>query len=416
MKNQSVLLLALLSFIVLFVSPISGDDSLTCGTDDDVCTIDTDSDSFLTSDYVDEQIKLNMEHSENSLCIVYFYSDTCAHCAAIKPFLEEMEDKYGVSVTITRYNLADPKNVELYYQFCTSKDYKGRSIPVLGINDQIYVGEDQIRDNLETEIQRGSSMEHKICPLGSMSCHAGTSEPGGTDHAFSFLEDLSWQKLMPVVIFAGLADGVNPCAFAVLIFVMTFLMHISSNKRKLVKVTTAYIISVLIVNLLLGVLYYYTSVSLGFPLFFRYLIIGFALIAGLINIKDYFFYGKWFTLKIPGISQGFIGNYAKKATVFSSVILGSAVAILEAPCSIPIYLTVVEVLKAEGRMLIDVFPYMVIYNLMFILPLILLSFLVYFGFEAKSLEKWRDKNKKYMKLVMGIILLGLAIAMITGVL
>jgi cytochrome c biogenesis protein CcdA len=100
------------------------------------------------------------------------------------------------------------------------------------------------------------------------------------------------------------------------------------------------------------------------------------------------------------------------ASVPASIILGASVAVLEAPCSIPIYLSVIEVLKGAGRSLTAVFPYILMYNLMFIIPLIVVSVAAYNGYNAKIFEEKSLSAKKYMKLVIGLILLLLATAFI----
>jgi cytochrome c biogenesis protein CcdA len=367
------------------------------------------------------EIQLEKPHDANAVCIVYFYSDTCPHCQNIKPFLNEMELKYGDKVSITRYEVSQPENVALYNKFCTAKNYSGKSIPLLGINDKFFVGEDNIKYNLESEIIKGIDSETKICPIEGMGvCHEinETSVNGNTD-ADPLIPQvgkiLSFKTILPVVMFAGLADGINPCAFAVLLFIMAFLQQISGNKKRLLKITISYIAAFLIMNILVGVLYFYTSMQLGYPAIIRTIAIILAIIAGLINIKDFFFYGKGFSLEIPKKAGKHIERLAMKATIPAAILLGSLVAILEAPCSIPIYLTVIEVLKSQGQMLFQVMPYILLYNLMFILPLVILAIIIYVGAEAKALEKWRESNRRYMKLALGIILIMLAILMALNV-
>jgi cytochrome c biogenesis protein CcdA len=93
------------------------------------------------------------------------------------------------------------------------------------------------------------------------------------------------------------------------------------------------------------------------------------------------------SLGIPSSAKDYLLSLIHKASVPASVVLGASVAVLEAPCSIPIYLTVIEVLKGAGRTLGAVFPYILAYNLMFILPLVVLSFAVYRGYDAKIFEQ-----------------------------
>ena len=354
------------------------------------------------------------QHANEKVCIVYFYTPTCIHCANIKPYIEAIEQKYAGSIMLERYDVTRPENIALYNKFCTSNNYEDKSIPLIGINEKLLTGETQIKNQLEPEIIRGIAMDEKICPIEGMHCSI-TQTQNDTDPLIPELgSELTWTAILPLILFTGLADGINPCAFAVLLFIMAFLIEISNSKKRLIKITTAYITAVLTVNILLGILYYYTSLQLGHPTLIRNIAISLALIAGLINIKDYFYYGKGITLKIPESSKTYIQKLTKKATFPSAILLGSLVAILEAPCSIPIYLTVIEVLKSQGHILAQILPYILIYNIMFILPIIVLALMIYSGGESKPLEKWRDKHKRLMKLMLGSILIILALAMYLG--
>lgn len=351
-------------------------------------------------------------HTESAeVCIVYFYSPNCPHCNNIKPHIDKLAEKYADDVILTRYDVTTPDNVALYNRFCETKNYEGKAIPLIGVNDRILIGESEIKNKLESEILRGISMEEKICPIEGMQCSMDINKNDSDPLIPEIGERLEWQAILPLILFTGLADGINPCAFAVLLFIMAFLLEISNSKKRLIKIATAYISALLTVNILLGILYYYTSIQFGEPELIRSIAILLALIAGAINIKDYFYYGKGITLKIPEKSKKHIQNLTKKATVPAAITLGSLVALLEAPCSIPIYLTVVEVLKSHGQNLLQIMPYILIYNLMFILPLVVLASIIYYGGEAKALEKWRDSHKRSMKLMLGTILILLALAM-----
>jgi len=355
-------------------------------------------------------------YASEEVCIAYFYSKTCGHCQSIKPFLDEVEETYGDRIGIHRLDVATPGNMSLFTKFCTDNDYSGRGVPTLGINDKILIGTVQIREQLIPEIERALASDIDICPIDEANFCPLHNSTGiaQTDPVLSGVDDLKWYSIIPLILFTGLGDGINPCAFAVLIFIMAFLQQISKNKKRLVKITVAYVIAVLTTNIGLGVLYYYTSVQIGFPLIIRYIAIALAIIAGAINIKDFFFYGKGFSLRIPKKSKRAIEGLAQKATLSSAIVLGGLVALLEAPCSIPIYLTVLEVLKGSGYGIIGVMPYILLYNLMFIIPLLFVAGMVYYGTQADALEKWRTKYRRWMKLSIGLILIGLAMAMLFG--
>lgn len=405
-KMSASFLIAML--FMLFMSSQSFAAGATCT--ENTCIVDTSS----AKDTAPPLTIVPHNSSAKEVCIVYFYSSTCPHCANLKPFIDSIEDKYKKDIMLMRYDVTIPENVALYNRLCASKNYEGKSIPLAAINDRILVGEDDIKSSLESEIKRGIAMEKKICPLEGMQCTANINKTDNDPLIPQIGEKLEWQAVLPLILFTGLADGINPCAFAVLLFIMAFLLQISSSKKRLLKVTTSYIFALLSINILLGVLYYFTSVRTGSPELIRGIAIALALFTGLINIKDYFYYGKGLTLKIPESSRKHIEGLTKKATVPAALALGSLVALLEAPCSIPIYLTVVEVLKGHGSSLLAIMPYVLVYNIMFILPLVILALVIYYGGEAKVLERWRDSHKRMMKLMLGTILILLALSMYFG--
>ena len=354
--------------------------------------------------------------SQDKVCIVYFYSSTCTHCQALKPFIDEMEQKYSGKIRLSRYEVSNPDNLKLYNQLCSLRDYNGNSIPLIGINDRILVGENEIRANLEKEIERGLLMDKKLCPLGGNQCPAQngstTSGNSSAEPAVKGLKDLRFATVLPIIAVAGLSDGVNPCAFIILIFIMVFLQQISGSRKRIMKVTASYIISFMITNIIIGIIYYFVSVKVGLPEVIRYVVITISIIAGLINVKDFFWYGRGISLGIPKSAKGYLMNLVHLASVPAAFVLGVSVAALEAPCSIPIYLSVIEVLKGAGRPLIAVAPYILLYNVMFIIPLVIVWVAVYRGYDAKIFEEKSLAAKRYMKLVIGLVLLLLAAAFI----
>lgn len=410
MKRLLPLLVMLFLALSIATAAVYEGQQETCSEDSETCSIENngnveieDLDSLMDS----------MEHDENSVCIVYFYSPTCAHCHNIKPLISNLEKKYRDEIFITKLDVSEPKNVAIYNQFCTAQEYSGNEIPMIAVNDVVLIGEIEIRKHLEDEIERGMLLEEKICPIEGMSCHSGNST--GTEPLLFGVDRLSFISLLPLVMITGIGDGINPCAFAVLLFIMAFLQEISGNKRRLLRVTIGYIASFMVVNILLGVIYYLTSIRLGAPDLIRNIAIGFAILAGLINLKDVFAYGRGFSLEIPKFSKRYIESLASKASVPASIVLGGLVAILEAPCSVPIYLTVLEVLKGQGMNVVQIMPHIIIYNIMFILPIAVLAFFIYYGAEAKALEGMRTRYRRLMKLSLAVILFVLAGLMIAGV-
>lgn len=359
-------------------------------------------------------------HGEEKICVVYFYGDGCSNCAKIKPFLDDLESRYKDDVLITRLEIYhDLKNYQSYNEYCNvqSIDIEQRGVPFVAIGEEYYMGVSQIKQSLEPKIQEMIESGERVCPLGGeMACHPIQQSESGSDDFNQIIENFkpSFATIsLPLVVVTGLVDGINPCAFAVLIFLLTFLMQISSNRKRMIKAGIAYIIAVYFTYFIAGIgLLSVIQVS-GFS---GYVVRGaavIAIIAGLINIKDYFWYGKGISLGIPDSKKGIIQKWTKRANIPSALVLGFLVSMFELPCTGGVYLAILAMLASSVTKLKAV-EYLLVYNFMFVLPLIVIMFLVIRGMSAEKIESWRNAKKTWMRLALGLLLVALGIIMIIG--
>ena len=138
-------------------------------------------------------------------------------------------------------------------------------------------------------------------------------------------------------------------------------------------------------------------------------------IFGIINIKDFFFYGKWISFGIPDNYKKIIKKYASQFTLIGVLILAILVTIIEFPCSGAMYVGWCSLFMLSKFTLLEFLPYLVIYNLIFILPLILSTLLVAYGGEVIKLDEFRMKYRKWMRLIMGIVFIILALYFISKI-
>ncbi|MFH1521644.1 MAG: hypothetical protein ABIF18_01670, partial [archaeon] len=125
----------------------------------------------------------------------------------------------------------------------------------------------------------------------------------------------------------------------------------------------------------------------------------------LLQLKDIFWHGKGVSLRIPLRVKPIIEKFISEGTLISIIILGVVVSLFELPCTGGVYLAIITILtKFEG---IPLF-YLFIYNLIFVLPLVVLTYLIYRGTSTDKMQNWTVSNKKYMKLISGLLLVGLA--------
>lgn len=218
---------------------------------------------------------------------------------------------------------------------------------------------------------------------------------------------------LPIVIGAALIDGINPCAFGVLIFLLAYLAKTASRTKMLIN-GLIYIFFVFITYLVCGLILLPIIRSLSeFSVVSYYVLAGVVALAGLIEIKDYFWYGKGFSLSIFPSEAARIKKYVTNVTdsPFTAAFLGTFVALVELPCTGAVYLAVLALMSMAGVTMNNV-VLLVIYNLIFVLPLVVILVLVYKGMHWKNFERWREQHKGLMRLAAGALLLVLAFWMV----
>jgi cytochrome c biogenesis protein CcdA len=217
---------------------------------------------------------------------------------------------------------------------------------------------------------------------------------------------------IPALIGGAAIDSINPCAFAVMIFLLGYLLALGSPKL-ILRVGLVYIVTIFIVYFLAGLGLLQALTAFGVAGIIYKIAAVILLFVGLVNIKDFFWYGKGFTLAIPESKKPLIQKYIKKASIPAAIVLGFLVSAFELPCTGGVYIAVLGLIASRETQ-ISAVPYLLLYNLIFVLPLFIILGLVYFGISAKQMEEWRTKNRKWLRLVLGLGSLILGILMLLG--
>jgi len=186
-----------------------------------------------------------------------------------------------------------------------------------------------------------------------------------------------------------------------------------SARKRMLSIGIIYIIAVYITYLLAGLgLIWFQGILIGLGLaVYLGMVVGIILlIFGILEIKDFFWYGKGFSLAIPARFTGNIKNRAAHVTGLSAVILGVFVAMVELPCTGGPYLAITAIL-ASGFDILALY-YLIIYNFIFVLPLIIIVALAGFGIKYEKMKAWKQSKKKWMRLIAGILLIGFGLFII----
>ncbi|HLC55932.1 MAG TPA: GAP family protein [Candidatus Nanoarchaeia archaeon] len=216
---------------------------------------------------------------------------------------------------------------------------------------------------------------------------------------------------LPVVITTALIDSINPCAIGVLILLISTLLALSKDKKKMLFIGMIYILAVYITYFLAGVglLLFIQRFNLAEPIGIGVGIL--VILLGLVEVKDFWWYGKGFSLSIPYKRSLQIKEKVKKLSAPGAIILGIFVAAVELPCTGGPYLAITTLLSRIGFDL-TVLGYLLLYNFIFVLPLIIILLLAYFGSSMKKLEDIRKKDRRWMRLATGLVMIALGVLLI----
>ncbi|HID25898.1 MAG TPA: hypothetical protein EYP23_05500 [Thermoplasmata archaeon] len=145
--------------------------------------------------------------------------------------------------------------------------------------------------------------------------------------------------------------------------------------------------------------------------FIKNVVGGIIIVAGILELKDFIAYGKWVSLEIPKAAKPTIERLVKAATIPSAIVLGLFVSLVEIPCAGAFPFVYLTILAERGKGMF--IPYLLLYNVFFVLPLLILTFMFYLGLvRVEKAEKTRLKTRRYMRLMAGLIMVILGVAMI----
>lgn len=216
--------------------------------------------------------------------------------------------------------------------------------------------------------------------------------------------------MFSVVTASAFLDGLNPCAFAVLLFFIAFLFSIKRTKRSIWKTGLVYIFGIFLAYILIGVGIAQAIIISGAPHLMAY--IGSYLVIGLgvIQLLGVAFPGFPIKLRIPVNSHATVEKWLYKATTLASFIGGFVVGLCTFPCSGGIYVAIIGMLVSTQTYLKGAW-WMIWYNLIFISPLLILLILAGNSKTTEKLQEWERKESKNAKILIGVtmIVLGLII-------
>lgn len=219
----------------------------------------------------------------------------------------------------------------------------------------------------------------------------------------------------------ALADSVNPCEIAILAMVLiSILIQNPENRKKVLYGGLAFISAVYLGYLFYGIIivqFFRTFAELlrqNSGIIYNGLAI-LAMIIGALNIKDFFMYRPGgIATEMPIFMRPKVKKIIQEITSpFGAFIIGFLVTLFLLPCTIGPYIVASGLLADLG--IIGALPWLLYYNIVFILPMLVIVGLVYKGFaRVEEVSGWKERNIRRLHLISGILLFLIGFALLMG--
>jgi thiol-disulfide isomerase/thioredoxin len=367
--------------------------------------------------------------------LYYFYSPTCPHCQAAKPFLEQLE-RETPWLEMQRYSVKDHRgNARFYFDTAKSLGVEALSTPGFVFCRQVMIGYDaaestgrQLADAL-----RGCHERRRASPRPA---DAGAGAPGSdvndsasqlseaeakaaTTFNLPFVGSVDAKAFsLPVltVVLAGM-DAFNPCAFFVLLFLLSLLVHAKSRTRMAIVGGTFVLFSgvVYFVFMAAWLNVFLIAGELRVITFIAGLV---ALLVAVLNIKDYFWFKAGPSLSIPDAAKpGLFKRMREVVTegnmgpmLLGTVLLAIVANSYELLCTagFPMVYTL-TLTKSHELATWQYYAWLAIYNVIYVIPL--LAIVVVFT-RTMGARKLTESEGRVLKLISGFMMLGFALVLL----
>jgi thiol-disulfide isomerase/thioredoxin len=339
--------------------------------------------------------------------LYFFWTRSCPHCQEQRPVVERLAKRHPWLIVHAHELSAEPEAAQLYVTIAESLGEQARYVPALAFCQTLTQG-----------FVAEQELEARLLACRDQLHDRGPPEPEQTNvelPLFGEVELQRWSLPLTTVVLASL-DAFNPCAFFVLLFLLSLLVRAHGRARMLV--LSAIFIAV-------SGLWYFVFMAAWLNLFLwfgelRWMTIAagvVAVIMGALNIKDFGAARRGPSLSIPERAKpGLFARMRKlarvsslPAAVLATVVLAAVANTYELLCTAGLPMIYTRVLTLAGLSTAQYYLYLALYNVVYVLPLIAI---VAISIRTLGKRKLQEHEGRALKLLSGLMMLGLGLALL----
>lgn len=350
--------------------------------------------------------------------IDFFYEAGCAECIKIKnEVFPKLEASYSGLYTLNEYDRGNITNLYalVKYQEILGFNTSASVYLVIDYSEVIYSSAEAV-DKLLPMVEKKILERYEEGWGGLQKIDVEYDKSAAASLGKERLKDFT----LGMVIVAGLVDGINPCAIATIIFFITFLSAHRVKKNRMLLAGLSFCFSCFIVYILIG----FGAFSLLLELREKYLIkeiVEWLFVAGLLCLSLLSLIDavrlkrgiKNAIIKLPSFMGGMIrkvvrSGFSTRSAIVYGAITGAVVTLIETACTGQTYLPTLQLLVELDVKPVKSFGFLVIYNLMFVMPLVILLGITIKGISTYKLTHYMKTHAVIAKILMSFFFLVIA--------
>lgn len=335
---------------------------------------------------------------------MFFYSPGCEICEIFySSDLPSLEDELGLVLQPSKLNIYESENFELLESLALERGEKVVDFPILIAGTRMFSGEEELRKEFPRVLREDRDAFNHVEISDALK--DGNALPG-----------LRW---LPVFL-AGLLDGINPCAFTSLIFLISYLRLLKKKGSEILKIGGSFTLAVFLTYFLIGLgAFRFIRMADSFSLvstLIRYILGGVLLILAVLTIIDYVRVKQGRASEsILQLSTGIkkrihrvVRTSSRSSLIYlSSFAAGFLISVYELGCTGQIYLPMLVYMVRQESW--GAMGPLLLYNIAFILPLILVFSLFYKGSDSQKISDFFQKRMALIKLASAVLFLSMAL-------
>lgn len=354
-----------------------------------------------------------------SVKLYFFWSSRCPHCLEARPFVQELATRYPWLSLESNEVLAVAENRERFIAMAALLGQQARSVPTFMVCGRMYVGWGGVDTGgsfLDRKVRECYSRVYATTAMPPPAVPEESSEVPALD--LPVIGRLDAQQLslpMLTLVLAGM-DAFNPCAFFVLLFLLSMLVHMRDRRMMLMVGGVFVAVSGLV---------YFAFMAAWLNLFLVFgeirlvtLAAGFvAVTIALINIKDYVWFRRGVSLtlseaqkqKLARRSSALLNYSSVPALLLSTVLLATVANTYELLCTAGFPMVYTRILTLNGLSATSHYLYLALYNVIYVIPLLLIVMLFVATLGSRRLK---ESEGRILKLLSGLMMLALGLLLL----